>query len=202
MTTNNLDSLSSSPFGTLPAEMTQHILKFVNPEDVSATQRVCHELKDQSEGFITHQWNKTKRLPANELISLKEMMISIETENPAASSLTLFQKLTKCFKDTYKVDISSKTVPCSATEVAELQIRAQQKIEDQSLITLWETIQEQLQLTDPPKTAEEIRTWMNDPANAAQLNAIIDLDLSWKNLKTIPPEIRFLSQLKARLCNF
>ena len=197
MSTNNLDSLASSPFGTLSAEVTQYILEFVNPKDVSATQGVCHELKDQVDGFIANQWNKIKKLPLEEPIPLKEMMISLEKENPKASSLTLFRKLTKCFRDTYKVDISSKTVPCTAKEIGELLKCAKQKIEDQSLITLWENIQGKLHLTHPPKiAAEEIRTWMNDPANAAQLNLIIELNIAGRKLRTIPPEIKFLTQLQ------
>jgi len=195
MTTNNLDSLRSSPFGTLAPEMTQHILKHVNPSDLLATQRVCKELKDQSDGLITHQWNKTKKLPSNEIIPLQKMMISIEKENPVASCLTLFKKLTKCFRDTYGVDISSTTVSCSATQIAELQRRGKE-IADQSLVTLWKEIQEQLHLPAPPQTAAEIRIWMNDPTNVPRLNQITELNVAYRKLRTIPPEIRFLTQLQ------
>ena len=49
MSTNNLDALSLSPFGALSSEITQHILSFVNPEDVLTTRLVCKQLKDISD---------------------------------------------------------------------------------------------------------------------------------------------------------
>ena len=180
---------------TLPQDMFQEeIFSIVDPKDFPSIQLTCRKFKECSATFIDAQWGETKKLTSN-VIPLQEMMETIERENPEDSGLDCFKRLAKCFSKTFGVAIISKTLPCTAKEIAEMQKRAE-TIADESLVTLWNAIQQQLHLSTPPTTAAAIRTWMTNPANAGALNSITDLNVSVKQLRTIPPEIQFLTQLQ------
>src|SRR3990172_1275688 len=192
---NNPSGLSQSSLKNLPPEIIQKILEVLDNTALLNTRTVCKGLNCNANELIRQQWNETKKLPPNNVIPLQEMMASLETKDPNADPLMLFGRLAKLFSDTYGIHIHQPTVPCSATEIANLQTIAKQ-IEDQSLITLWDQIRLQLNLPVPLQTADAIRAWMNDPANAGQLNSIITLRVVMGNLKTIPSEIRLLTQLR------
>jgi len=192
---NNPSGLSQSSLKNLPPEIIQKILEGLDNTALLNTRTVCRGLNCNANELIRREWEKTKQLPPNNVIPLQEMMASLETKDPNADPLMLFRRLAKLFSDTYGIHIHQPTVPCSATEIANLQTFAKQ-IEDQSLITLWDQIRLQLNLPVPLQTADAIRAWMNDPANAGQLNSIITLRVVMGNLKTIPSEIRLLTQLR------
>ena len=193
---NNPSGLSQSSLKNLPPEIIQKILEGLDNTALLNTRTVCKGLNCNANELIRQQWNETKKLPPNNVIPLQEMMASLETKDPNADPLMLFRRLAKLFSDTYGIHIHQPTVPCSATEIANLQTIAKQ-IEDQSLITLWDQIQLQLNLPAPLQTADAIRAWMNDPANAGQLNSFIALSFIARNLRIIPSEIRLLTQLQA-----
>src|SRR3990172_8568881 len=201
---NNPSSLPKSlvkifPVGImdLPREILQEkILNRLDPTNLLTARAVCKMFKCNIDALSRNEWGKTKQLPPNNVIPLQGMMKFLETNDPNASHLTLFRRLAKPFSDTYGIHIPQPTVPCSATEIANLQTIAKQ-IEDQSLITLWDQIQLQLNLPAPLQTADAIRAWMNDPANAGQLNSFIALSFIARNLRIIPSEIRLLTQLQA-----
>src|SRR3990172_7048871 len=198
---NNPSSLPKSlvkifPVGImdLPREILQEkILNRLDPTNLLTARAVCKMFKCNIDALSRHEWGKTKQLPPNNVIPLQGMMKFLETNDPNASHLTLFRRLAKPFSDTYGIHIPQPTVPCSATEIANLQTIAKQ-IEDQSLITLWDQIQLQLNLPAPLQTADAIRAWMNDPANAGQLNSITTVVA--RDLRIIPSEIRLLTQLQ------
>jgi len=193
---NNPSSLPSL-LEIFPTEIILEILQNLDPKDLLTARAVCKIFRREIDYLIREQWKKTKQLPPNGAIPLQRMMKFLETPN--ASHLTLFRRIAKLFSDTYGIHIPQPTVPCSATEIANLQTIAKQ-VEDQSLVTLWDNIQLniQLQLNLPMhlQTADAIRAWMNDPANAGQLNSIISLSVVERNLRIIPSEIRLLTQLQ------
>src|SRR3990172_5635657 len=188
--------ISTAGIMDLPREILQEeILNRLDPTDLLTARAVCKIFRREIDYLIRHEWEKTKQLPPNGAIPLPGMMEFLETNDPNADPLTLFRRLAKLFSDTYGIHIHQPTVPCSATEIANLQTIAKQ-IEDQSLITLWDQIRLQLNLPVPLQTADAIRAWMNDPANAGQLNSIIALSVVGRNLRIIPSEIRLLTQLR------
>src|SRR3972149_2818744 len=188
--------ISTAGIMELPREILQEeILNRLDPTDLLTARAVCKIFRREIDYLIRHEWEKTKQLPPNGAIPLPGMMEFLETNDPNADPLTLFIRLAKLFSDTYGIHIPQPTVPCSATGIANLQTIAKQ-IEDQSLITLWDQIRLQLNLPVPLQTADAIRAWMNDPANAGQLNSIITLRVVRRNLRIIPSEIRLLTQLR------
>src|SRR3972149_5691414 len=201
---NNPSSLPKSlvkifPVGIVnlqPEILQEGILNRLDPTDLLTARAVCRRLNCNANELIRLEWGKAKKIPPNNVIPLQEMMASLETNDPNADPLTLFRQLAKLFSDTYGIHIHQPTVPCSATEIANLQTFAKQQVEDQSLITLWGQIRLQLNLPVPLQTADAIRAWMNDPANAGQLNSIIALSVVAGNLRIIPSEIRLLTQLQ------
>src|SRR3990167_6047718 len=201
---NNPSSLPKSlvkifPVGIVnlqPEILQEGILNRLDPTDLLTARAVCRRLNCNANELIRLEWGKAKKIPPNNVIPLPGMMEFLETNDPNADPLTLFRQLAKLFSDTYGIHIHQPTVPCSATEIANLQTIAKQ-IEDQSLITLWDQIQLQLNLPAPLQTADAIRAWMNDPANAGQLNSFIALSFIARNLRIIPSEIRLLTQLQA-----
>src|SRR3989337_4596103 len=182
---NNPSSLPQSLFGILPLEIIHEILPTLDPKDLLTARAVCKIFRREIDYLIRQQWKEAKQLPPNGAIPLPGMMEFLETNDPNASHLTLFRRLAKPFSDTYGIHIPQPTVPCSPTEIANLQTIAKQ-IEDQSLITLWDQIRLQLNLPAPLQTADAIRAWMNNPANAGQLNSIIALSVVGRNLRIIP----------------
>src|SRR3972149_3942822 len=191
---NNPSGLSQSSLKNLPPEIIQKILEGLDNTALLNTRTVCKGLNCNANELIRQQWNETKKLPPNNVIPLQEMMASLETKDPNADPLMLFSRLAKLFSDTYRIHNHQPTVPCSATEIANLQTFAKQQVEAQSLITLWDQIQLQLNLPAPLQTADAIRAWMNDPANAGQLNSITTVVA--RDLRIIPSEIRLLTQLQ------
>lgn len=73
-----------------------------------------------------------------------------------------------------------------------------QKLQDDSLLTIWGKVRQKINFngTEEPKSAQQIREWLNHSANAAQLLRITDLDLSNLGLTVLPPEIGKLIELK------
>ena len=194
---NSPSSLPQSILEIFPTEIILEILQNLDPKDLLTARAVCKIFRREIDYLIRQQWKETKQLPPNGAIPLPGMMEFLETNDPNADPLTLFRQLAKLFSDTYRIHIHQPTVPCSATEIANLQTFAKQQVEDQSLITLWDQIQLQLNLPAPLQTADAIRAWMNDPANAGQLNSFIALSFIARNLRIIPSEIRLLTQLQA-----
>src|SRR3990172_7766032 len=190
---NNHSGLPQPPLEIFPLEIIHKILQNLDPKDLLTARAVCKIFRREIDYLIRQQWKDTKQLPPNGAIPLPGMMEFLETKDPNADPLTLFRRLAKLFSDTYGIHIPQTTVPCSATEIANLK-KIEKKIEDQSLITLWDQIQLQLNLPAPLQTADAIRAWMNDPANAGQLNSITTVVA--RDLRIIPSEIRLLTQLQ------
>ena len=70
-------------------------------------------------------------------------------------------------------------------------------LEDYSLMILWNRINTNLTLPHPPpQNPDEVRAWMSNPDNTAQLNNITNLDLAYRGLQIVPQEIRYLTNLK------
>jgi Leucine-rich repeat (LRR) protein len=116
------------------------------------------------------------------------------------SACELFGRLSQLFKKNYGIGLDfTRSLDSLTEQIQELQMK-QQQIHDTDLCAIWPKIRAQLPSTvasapSPTATANEIRAWMMDPANAAHLTSITRLDLNSLCLKTIPPEIGQLSKL-------
>jgi hypothetical protein len=116
------------------------------------------------------------------------------------SACELFGRLNQLFKKTYGIRLDfTRSLDSLTEQIQELQIK-QQPIDDRDLCAIWPKIRAELLSTatsapSPAATANEIRAWMMDPANAAHLTDITRLNLDALELKTIPLEIGQLSQL-------
>jgi Leucine-rich repeat (LRR) protein len=76
--------------------------------------------------------------------------------------------------------------------------RLQRVLEDDALQTIWDLhLAWRFVFNGPaPTSLGEIKVWLKDPANAAQLNGVRTLNLSRLGLKAIPPELSALTQLQ------
>jgi Leucine-rich repeat (LRR) protein len=116
------------------------------------------------------------------------------------SACELFGRLDQLFRKTYGIRLDFTRSLGSLTEqIQELQIK-QQQIHDRDLCAIWPKIHAALPSTatsapPPAASANEIRAWMMDPANASHLASITTLNLCQLQLRTIPPEIGWCSQL-------
>ncbi len=75
---------------------------------------------------------------------------------------------------------------------------------DTSLEQIWPLIQAKIKFARAPipDNAQAIREWLNNPANAEKIACITWLDLTYRNLKVLPPEIGHFSQLKTLNLDF
>lgn len=69
---------------------------------------------------------------------------------------------------------------------------------DEAFLKIWGRVSERFNFNGnpPPNTLAEIKAWFNDPENAAQLNAVTELNLSSLELNVIPPQIAKFTQLR------
>jgi Leucine-rich repeat (LRR) protein len=76
--------------------------------------------------------------------------------------------------------------------------RLQRAWEDKALKKIWNLRLARLFVFHgpAPTSPDQIKAWLKDPANAAQLNGVQTLDLSGLELRAIPPEISALTQLQ------
>ena len=75
----------------LPPEIIQEILSNLCLTDLLTARTVCKMFKCNIDALSRRQWEKTKRLPPNNVIPLQRMMESLETNDPNADPLTLFK---------------------------------------------------------------------------------------------------------------
>jgi Leucine-rich repeat (LRR) protein len=116
------------------------------------------------------------------------------------SACELFGRLSQLFKKTYGIGLDfTRSLDSLTEQIHELQIK-QQQIHDRDLCAIWPKIRAALPPTatsapPPAATANEVRAWMMDPANALYLASITSLNINGLHLKTVPSEIGQLSQL-------
>lgn len=147
-------------------------------------------------------WNNLKRQPPEGGINLRKLIVDIENDpaNARTPCLELFKKLNRQIATHYGVQVRSPNVPILRSQFAGMQ----QQLLDKSLEKIWERIKwgDPAGLwghTDLPDlaSAADIRIFLNNPANAPQLNMITRLGLNSLQLHVIPSEICRLTQLQS-----
>jgi hypothetical protein len=112
---------------------------------------------------------------------------------------TLFKNLAHRF---HAENFYDKVIPVDPAPYARLQ-QAQQRFEDDALKRIWDfAISRSLQYDGPLLTSDAIKTWLENPANVNQLNAIRKLELQHLGLKVIPPHITKFAQLQRLFLNY
>jgi hypothetical protein len=143
-------------------------------------------------------WLNLKRSPPEGPIPLKHYMEAIEglPESKPLLYNNFFKKLVKSIEQTYFTEVK---FPFSETRYGQVQtgaIEARVQL-DNSLIAIWEGIQDELNVSVPPRSTEEIRFWLNNPENKIELDRIKTLSLGSLGLEILPSEIGNLGSLKS-----
>jgi Leucine-rich repeat (LRR) protein len=192
-------------FSSVPRDLQSKILAMVICDDNLSLLRVCKHwfhviignplnnlpTSPSSLGAI---WTSLKCNPPLGLIPLKHHMEIIETrlENQSRCYDSLFKELVEIIKQTHSTKVKS---PFSEIQYEQIQAKAQVQL-DESLFAIWPKIQEQLKVPLPPTSAQEIRSWLNNPENKTELDRITKLNLNWLGLRILPPEIGNFSALQ------
>jgi len=165
--------------------MIRVISEFLSSEDSLITRLVCRAFKIVVDEVICYEWNH--------ITILKEVYnITILKSNVRRQ----FNQLCKYCYDVIGIKSKNRGILCKKTEIMPLLIEKKQ-IEDESLMKLWNRVRNQLPSSVPLLTsADEIRAWMSNSANAGILSSIETLDLSNSQLQIIPTEIKRFTRLK------
>jgi Leucine-rich repeat (LRR) protein len=152
---------------------------------------VCREWDAITQVSLQIIWSFLKNNSPLGAIRLNNRMKAIEAQPLHYSAL--FQKYVEGLKETYAINVPS---PFWLTGYNQVQADAAEV--DQSLISIWPIIQDEIGdlPTPPPASAEKIRAWLNNPANQAALDQISELNLQGLHLKFLPPEIGNFTSLK------
>ncbi len=162
--------------------------------DKPALSQVDSHFNDVNTGLYAHYWAQLRLSPPQGLLDIASLMTSIELRFPN-KPLVWFKELQKEFVSEGAV-LPQGRLSVTATDFEALQKQIEKKYNDQALVAIWGKISPQLQAPPVLATAEEIRQWMNNPANAVHLNGVIGLDLDSLNLRVLPSEIEKLTQLQ------
>jgi hypothetical protein len=142
-------------------------------------------------------WKDLQRDPPKGEVDISLIMHKIERELPDENSFVeKFKNLMNVFRK-YGVEIPKGSMCVSIGEFRILQ----EEIYDNALKTIWSSrLRDSLNLLAiplPPSdaSAEQIRKFLNDPANSVLLTQITELNLDKLNLKAVPPELNQLSGL-------
>jgi Leucine-rich repeat (LRR) protein len=172
------------------SNMTNHVRALVN----HAFTRAWLDLKYSAQNFsLEHIMSNIERSFVEDQQRSGNITFSQEQVNDVLEKNRdiLFKTLAETFQ-AKRIFGSSIPVDISSYE------RLQRVLEDDALQTIWD-----LHLTrhfvfnrPAPTSLGEIKAWLKDPANAAQVNGVQTLNLSGLGLKAIPPEISALTQLQ------
>ena len=117
----------------------------------------------------------------------------VENDHSNASYFAKVHTVAKLIKRSYpQIEINLFNNPQEAISDISQQIKT---LNDEALVTILPTIAKAANLSDKnlPQTGDECRTWLNN--NQAEVSKIEELDLSYLDLKVLPPEIEKLSSL-------
>ncbi|MBS0650168.1 MAG: leucine-rich repeat domain-containing protein [Verrucomicrobia bacterium] len=182
---------------------------FQIPESLTLFNSLLHSDLEDKELRLTGWEDLKQRAPIGPL-NIPKMMQEIEQESlnngkPLVDHVdALFNRLTEKLRP----DFEATKLPDEELEVTELhltalQTRLQKRYEDEALQTIWNVRlrplfeqQGAFQHVAPPNGVEEIRAWLNDPANKERIQQVIRLDLSSLKLKALPSEIGLFTGLQ------
>jgi Leucine-rich repeat (LRR) protein len=178
-----------------PASLLKQTTSFIITRDLQYSQNINNQVSSLVNNAFERVWLDLKSSPQD--FSLEHVMSNIENSSVEdileRNMSVLFKKLAEKFE---AKRIFGSHIPVDISSYA----RLQRLWEDEALQKIWDLcLIPQLLLFNHgpmPTSLDEIKAWMKDPANAAQLNSIQTLSAKWLELKAIPPEISALTGLR------
>jgi Leucine-rich repeat (LRR) protein len=148
--------------------------------------------KTNYDGVLQEKWKELMENAPKGGVNIPLEMRNIEVAFPGASYLDRFKALGSVFAK-LGVSIPGPSVPTNGGEFQELQKQmdgALQEVWSRRLASSIEGLGiPGLVLPASDANAEEIRAFLNDPANKDRLTRIMDIDLSRLQLTIVPPEL-------------
>jgi hypothetical protein len=190
-------------------DVSRTILSSLSLSDALLARRISPVWKAEIDGLMEEAWKAVRQRAGSPTSSqsLAGMIAHVTKEafnacpqDQEVSACELFGRLSRLFKKTYGIGLDlTRSLDSLTEQIQGLQIQ-QQPIHDRDLCAVWPEICAQLPSTalsapPPTATANAVRAWMMDSANAVHLTRITFLYLKGLQLKTIPPEIGQLSKL-------
>lgn len=178
----------------IPNDLISLILQYrlLEDPDFSNCRRVCKKICNVFDTVVCRNlWNKLAISTPKGGIEFQKLMHGILPPE-TSSTLTYFQcfrLLNENIKTHYGISLQTPCVPIQHSQFEEMQQRL-----DASLNVIWPIINAHIQppLIDPPETADDIRSFLN---NAPTLE-ITELKLDDLNLEFLPREVGKLTNLK------
>ncbi|MBS0650043.1 MAG: leucine-rich repeat domain-containing protein, partial [Verrucomicrobia bacterium] len=134
----------------------------------------------------------------NDEVLLPELYYNIMTalrNHPFFQSIPAFQRIINANSDQLKSfqlfkDLS-RVIGSHCLLFPEQYLRANQQLEDESLVAVWERIARSINFQNEPipRDPQAIREWINNPDNNERIQNIVELNLSSMNLQVLPQEI-------------
>lgn len=191
MSTINLQTETTLPLLSFPSEILSPILKYAAEDQGNLEYRlICKQVKDVIDlHVIPYLWKKLQKSAGSiTAIDLKahitQMKAAPSFEISIAAFRALYQKILPKDPFTY--------IPVVLPQFLTIQA----KLLDESLETIWSKIQDRLPNSNGLKSAEEIRSYLNNSANEQALRGITTLVLSSSKLKVIPQEINKFEEVE------
>lgn len=179
----------------LPFEIMQRVFRGCGRFEV--LRMVNRQFRRFADQHLEECWDQLKQSPPQGNVDIAASMQRLE-ERMLDSPYPMFKALKTEFA-AHGI-LFPGTIPITRADFEELQKNLAFKIAcDQALVKLWVKIKRQL--TDAPilNSGDEIRQWLNNPANADSLNRITALFLDNLGLLVLPPEIGNFTELRT-LC--
>lgn len=175
---------------SLPNELLHQIMQDVLSETGDFTSRAaCRQMRCIVDKVIGDLWKEIKRQSVDaKNISLKELPIKIEqtTGNETPSHLQFFKTFNLRLR-TFGIALESKNKLITPSQFAAV-LKWQEKL-DHSLRQIWKEVIKQVSNLKSRASVEEIRAFLNHPANAQTLSSITVLRLNKRSIEALPPEI-------------
>ncbi|MGE0670521.1 MAG: leucine-rich repeat domain-containing protein [Parachlamydiales bacterium] len=158
-------------------------------------------------------WENLKQRAPIGPLNIPKMMQALEKQflkngNPLVDNVhQLFARFTQLLKSEIQLTLlPGEVFQVTEADLITLQTRLQKHYEDQALETIWNQSlvgifnqQGAFQHVAPLNEVEQIRAWLNDPANMERIQQVTRLDLSYSRLKALPFEIGLFTGLQ-QLC--
>ncbi|MBX3718827.1 MAG: leucine-rich repeat domain-containing protein [Parachlamydiales bacterium] len=158
-------------------------------------------------------WENLKQRAPIGPLNIPKMMQALEKQflkngNPLVDNVhQLFARFTELLTSEIQLTrLPGEVFQVTEADLITLQTRLQKHYEDQALETIWNQSlvgifnqQGAFQHVAPLNEVEQIRAWLNDPANMERIQQVTRLDLSYSRLKALPFEIGLFTGLQ-QLC--
>jgi len=182
---------------------------FQIPESLTLFNSLLHSDLGDNELRLLGWENLKQRAPIGPL-NIPKMMQEIEQESLNNGKLlvdhvdALFNHLTEKLRPDFEAtQLPGEALQLTEVHLTALQARLQKRYEDEALQTIWNQrlrplFEQQGAFQDvaPPDGVEEIRAWLNNPANTERIQQITELILVNLKLKALPSEIGLLIGLR------